>query len=286
MNSKSIPGVLIAVFTFSAGMHRAGAQESNSWNSAIDAVAGYKAGIPSSTQYSGIWNLVVDAVGSYWAEMASSNAVSNATWSKRRERVDFAVDHVRESAGFREFVWKSMKEDKRGWVQGVAADILYQGLRGRATADQITSMLVNSNTEVRATALIWIHSEWRQDLAVLLPFGLMSTNSLERFDALEGIRDMCGARGLPYYAVALYDADPTIAVKAADGFAKCEKEDAVPLLLSYLKQFGIRTDKRQVVREVITVLNHLYREQPQTNSALGNVVSNWVRRLELEIPRN
>jgi hypothetical protein len=188
------------------------------------------------------------------------------------------VQRLKDSPSFAQLVRTSLRNDARVWVRVFAATILIEAFEHDGAADEIY-ILSDPDIDVRAFAILGIGAYKIQDAACSLPAGLLSKSPAERLTAVRGIRKLLGWKGLPYYAHLLYDSDAEVASEAAIAFRSCNREDAVPHLLRYLRQCGKSPRKTPITRSVIETLGELYGEPVSGEFNLKNAVENWTKRL-------
>jgi len=236
-----------------------------------------------------------DENGDYWISVlqkqgeiyqAAQNTKSHETYTNQpnigeKMRQELVV-RLNGDPPLARLVRNSLRGDSRPWVREFSIAMLIKAF-GKDSSNDVIFALSDPDPGVRSVALVGIRAAKIEDAAYGLPVGLLSKNPNERWSAVSGIWKFMGGKGLPYYSVMLYDEDMDVASEAAEAFQSCKKEDAAPLLLRYLKQFGTSKVKEDVTKSVIDTLNQLYGISASEKFDLKQAVDYWIHRIEGDI---
>jgi len=193
------------------------------------------------------------------------------------------IAHLRTSPAFAELVRLSLRNDPRPWVRGFSAAMLLKALKAEAAGDAIFA-LSDPDYNVRAFAILGILAAKIEGTSGSFAAGLLSKESDERLATINGINQLLGWKGLPYYSAMIYDRDPNVASEAAIAFNSCKPEDAAPHLIRYLREKGRARSSRRVTTTVIQTLYKLHHEPIPEKLQLKQEVNRWIQRLEKDSP--
>jgi HEAT repeat protein len=184
---------------------------------------------------------------------------------------------LKEQPLFAQEIRTSLRNDNRVWVRVYAAKILIQAFGNEGATEDYIAILSDPEQDVRGLGIVGANVYRIRDVASSVGVGLLSTNSAERFSALEGINRLIGWKGLPYYAALLYDRDEDIATSAARALRSCRKEDVAPHLFRYLTQSDHDKRKRVTVA-VIKSIYEIYGEPTPKTLELDHEIGLWRER--------
>lgn len=196
----------------------------------------------------------------------------------RKELSDELTRRVRERPSFRAMLRRKLRQDPKTprKEKEYAAVALLRAL-GPESSEDCLYML--SDPQLRGLANLHIKRYKVEDLACCYPALLLSVDNVVRLSGLRGIKQFLREKGLPYYAILLNDKDLEVASEAAEAFALCRKEDAVPHLLAYLNERAKSRRHRSVVSAVVKSLNKLHDEDANVPSDITASAEAWIKRL-------
>jgi hypothetical protein len=221
---------------------------------------------------------------SCWNVTISRRAASDDS-DLRKELCNQLTKRLQEKPSFRALVREKLRQDPKSVVKEkeYAAVALLKAL-GPESSEDCLYMLSDSHLQGLANLAIKKHK--MEELACCLPAFLLSSDRFQRLSGLLGIKQLLREKGLPYYAILLNDKDRGIASEAAEAFALCRKEDAVPHLVAYLKENAKSRRHKAVVGAVLKSLNKLHGEDATAPFDIAASAEAWIKRLTKAPPAN